>query len=142
MVCLISVDNLPLIKDLDDMMDCDVFKNYRPVSNLLFSGKSIKRIVAIRLNKHWQKTNCTPLANILKVINDLLIVCDQQKPTVFLLLDINAAFDTVDQAQLLAIPRNEIGMIGTALKWFKSSHTERCQKARIGLRKLNCHLVS
>ena len=32
---------LPLIKALDNMMDHDVFKNYRPISNLLW-GKLLK----------------------------------------------------------------------------------------------------
>ena len=33
-------------------MDTDNLKNYRPVSNLLFLGKLIERVVGIRLNKH------------------------------------------------------------------------------------------
>ena len=33
---------IPLIKDLGSLVDKDVFKNYRPVSNLLFLSKMIE----------------------------------------------------------------------------------------------------
>ena len=37
---------IPLIKELNALTDTENFKNYRPVSNLLFVRKSIERIVA------------------------------------------------------------------------------------------------
>ena len=50
--CLKSAVVLPHIKELDEIMDKDSYKNYRPLSNLLFLEKLLERIVAIRLNKH------------------------------------------------------------------------------------------
>ena len=52
MGCLKDALLLPLIKDLDNLMDKDNYKNYRSVSNLLFIGKLIERVVSIRLNEH------------------------------------------------------------------------------------------
>ena len=69
---------------------------------------------------------------LLKVVNDLLLACDGHKPTILMLLDLSAAFDTVDQKKLLQILRNEIGIIGTALKWFESFLVGRSQKVKIG----------
>ena len=49
-----------------------------------------------------------------------------------MLLDLSAAFDTVEQAKLLTILRNEIGVVGTAFKWLESVLTERSQKVKNG----------
>ena len=144
MDCLKNAIIIPLIKELDDLMDNDVLKNYRPVSNLLFLGKLIERIVSIRLNKHMTDNNLhshyqhgykkghSTETLLLKVVNDLLLACDEHKPTILMLLDLSAAFDTVDQSKLLAILENEIGIVNTALKWFKSFLSERSQKVKIG----------
>ena len=45
MDCLKDAIILPLIKQLDSTMDHENFKNYRPVSNLLFISKLIERVV-------------------------------------------------------------------------------------------------
>ena len=141
--CLKSSAVLPLIKQMDDIMDKDILKNYRPVSNLLFLEKLIERVVAERLNRHMTanqlhcdkeygyKANHSTELLMMKVVNDLLKACDEKKPTIVLLLDLSAAFDTVDQEKLLEILRVEIGIEGTALKWFRSFLTERTQRVKI-----------
>ena len=48
-----------------------------------------------------------------------------------MLLDLSAAFDTVDHEKLLKILLNEIGICGQALNWFRSYLTGRCQRVRI-----------
>ena len=57
---------------------------------------------------------------LLKVVNDLLVTCDDQKPSILMLLNLSAAFDTVDQEKLPSILQQEIGVEGTALKRFAS----------------------
>ena len=52
MECLNTGVLVPLIKQLDDLVDIDNEKNYRPVTNLQFVGKLIERVVKRRLNKH------------------------------------------------------------------------------------------
>ena len=144
MECLKNAVLIPLIKQLDEIMDKDNFKNYRPVSNLQFVGKLIEKIVSIRLNKHMTDNNLhsdfqhgykkghSTETLLLKVVNDLLVTCDHQLPSIVMLLDLSAAFDTVDQTKLLAILKDEIGIEGTPLKWFTSFLKGRTQKVKIG----------
>ena len=49
-----------------------------------------------------------------------------------MLLDLSAAFDTVDHHKLLEILHKEIGITGTPLKWFKSFLIGRCQRVKVG----------
>ena len=48
-----------------------------------------------------------------------------------MMLDLSAAFDTVDQSKLLKILQHEIGIEGSALKWFESYLKGRTQKVKI-----------
>ena len=52
MECLNTGVLIPLIKQMDDAVDKENDKNYRPVTNLQFVGKLIERIVKIRINEH------------------------------------------------------------------------------------------
>ena len=69
---------------------------------------------------------------LVRVVNDLLLACDDNKPMILMLLDTSAAFDTIDRTKLLAILHNDIGIVGKALKWFQSFLTGRTQKVNIG----------
>ena len=135
---------LPLIKELNSMTDTENYKNYRPVSNLIFLGKLIERVVDIRLRDHmeqnklttkeeygYKKSHSTELLLTL-VTNNLLEACDRNLPSVVLLLDLSAAFDTVDHDKLLGILETEIGISGNALRWFESFLRNRTQKVKIG----------
>ena len=143
MDCLKSAVLSPLLKELDDIMDCDVYKNYRPVSNLQFVGKLIERVVKTRFDGHmdtndlhcinqygYKDEHSTELL-MTKVTNDLLIACDNKTPTLVMFLDLSAAFDTVDQEKLLKILDEELGIRGTALKWFKSFLQGRTQRVKV-----------
>ena len=57
---------------------------------------------------------------LLRVHNDILCSLDQNKSVILLLLDLSAAFDTVDHAILISRLSNRFGVKGTALAWFKS----------------------
>ena len=106
-------------------------------------GKLIERVVKIRLNEHMDeqklesdfehgyKEGHSTETLLLKAVNDLLILCDSGLPSVVMLLDLSAAFDTVDQNKLLSILKNEIGIEGTALKWFQSFIVGRTQRVKI-----------
>ena len=81
--------------------------------------------------EYGYKANHSTELLMMKVVNDLLKPCDEKKPTIVLLLDLSAAFDTVDQEKLLEIFWVEIGIEGTALKWFRSFLTEGTQRVKI-----------
>ncbi len=143
MECLKDAILIPFIKELDHLVDKNNLKNYRPVSNLLFVGKLIERVVSVRLEKHMSDNNLhsdcqygykkghSTETLLLKVLDELLTACDNHKPTILMLLDLSAAFDTVDQNKLLEILHSDIGIEGIALKWFKSFLLERSQKVKI-----------
>ena len=66
-----------------------------------------------------------------KVTNDLLIASDQGFVSVLVLLDLSAAFDTIDHDILLQRLEQLISIKGTALNWFKSYFSDRLQFVQI-----------
>ena len=137
-----SADIAPLLKGVS--LDHNVFKNFRPVSNLQFIGKIVERVVLRRLNEHLKsnrlnipvqsayKKNFSTETLLVRLTNDILIASDMKSATVVLLLDLSAAFDTVEHNLLLTILEKEIGLTGTVLKWFRSFLTARTQRTRLG----------
>ena len=81
--------------------------------------------------EHGYKEGHSTETLLVTAVNDLLISCDSGLPSVLMLLDLSAAFDTVDQSKLLSILRDEIGIEGTALKWFKSFIVGKTQRVKI-----------
>ena len=131
----------PLIKS--NSLDPTDLKNYRPISNLSFIGKLIERVVLKRLNDHMAQNNLQiPFQSaykkhhstetlLIRIVNDLLITIDENKATVVMLLDLSAAFDTVDHNKLLNILKYKMGLEGEALNWFRSFLCGGCQKVRV-----------
>ena len=132
---------VPLLKKAG--LDPEIFKNYRPVSDIVVISKLIETVVLARLNAHasannlqcnfqhgYKKYHSTETL-LLKVVDDILIGFDSNNGTILLLLDLSAAFDTVDINKLLNILEIEFGITGIALKWFHSFLTNRKQRVRI-----------
>lgn len=142
-----SMDNLkegivtPLIKD--SFLDRNDLKNYRPITQLSFLSKLIERVVLKRLNSHMMNNNLNCDSQhgykkhhstetlLLNLLSDVYHACDQNMGAVVILIDLSAAFDTVDQEYLLKILKNDLGINGTALKWFQSFLTGRFQYTKI-----------
>ena len=134
-------DIIPTLKDTK--LDPNDLKNYRPISNLSFLGKLIERVVLSRLNDHLKKNNLNISQEsaykknhstetiLIKVTNDLLIACDNKSATVLMLLDLSAAFDTLDHHTLLKILSEEIKIRGVALKYLKCFLMGRSQRTRL-----------
>ena len=55
---------------------------------------------------------------LVRVYNDIRRAFDEKKSVILGLLDLSAAFDTVDHDRLLAVLNSRIGITGAALSWF------------------------
>ena len=64
---------------------------------------------------------------LLRVKNDLLMAVDGRKAVVLVLLDLSAAFDTVDHVIMCRRLEHLLGIRGKALDWFVSYLSARSQ---------------
>ena len=79
----------------------------------------------------YKKNHSTETA-LLKITSDILNDVDNKNVCLLTLLDLSAAFDTIDHNILLKRLELTFGIRGMALKWFKSYLTERYQSVSIG----------
>ena len=131
----------PLLKKPN--LEKNDFKNYRPVSNLSFLSKVIEKIVAQRLSSYLENNSLTNKfqsayrkfhsteSALIRVQNDILLSMDRSEVTALVLLDLSAAFDTIDHEILLSRLSSLFGVTGLALDWFKSYLSERFQQIKI-----------
>ena len=68
---------------------------------------------------------------LVRVQNDTLCAIDNNESDILLLLDLSAAFDTVDHSILLSRLRDCFGVNGAAVAWFESYLTSRTQFVRV-----------
>ena len=69
---------------------------------------------------------------VLKVLSDILLAIDAGDLSALVLLDLSAAFDTVDHDILLQRLKTSYGLSGMVLEWFRSYLVGRHQYVRIG----------
>ena len=116
------------------------FANLRPISNLQFISKLTERAVFDQLQTHlldpalypllqsaYRKSHSTETA-LIKVQNDILMNMDHQQVTLLVLVDLSAAFDTIDHQVLLNRLRWSFGIRGYALEWIASYLSDRTQR--------------
>lgn len=131
----------PLLKK--PSLDKEEMKNYRPVSNLSFVSKVLEKVVARRLLSHihgaglsntvqsaYKKFHSTETA-LLKIQSDILCAMDKGKVTALVLLDLSAAFDTIDHSILLVRLNSWFGIGDSALRWLSSYLSDRSQRIKV-----------
>lgn len=130
----------PLLKKPN--LDKDDLNNYRPVSNLTYLSKLIERAILNQLNPHLNKNkrisdfqsayrqhHSTETA-LCRIYNDLLLNTENSASSLLILLDLSAAFDTIDH-NLLLKDLKDSGINGNALLLVDSYLNERFQKVSL-----------
>ena len=130
----------PILKK--SSLDPGDVKNYRPVSNLTFMSKIVERMVSEQMVDYLQANNLMPRLQsayrkhhstetaLLRILSDLLNAMDGRCVSLLGLLDLSAAFDTVDHDILLQRLHLQFGFDGEALRWIRSFLTNRTQQVR------------
>ena len=124
-------------------LNFEIYAHFRPISNLIFISKPTEKVVASQLVDYvmrnhldenfqsaYKQRHSTETA-LVRVNNDILVALDNHQSVILLLLDLSAAFDTVDHRILLERLSHRFGMCGLALSWFKSYLSNRFQFVEI-----------
>ena len=121
----------------------DLFPNYRPIANIPFLSKVLEKSAAIQVHNYLNDNDLLPALQsayrkyhstetaLLRVTDDILKTLDSNGEVILVLLDLSAAFDTLDHQILLARLRKYFNFTETALKWFSSYLLGRSQRVSI-----------
>ena len=124
-------------------LDPENFGNYRPISNLPFLSKITEKVVLAQLLKHLQtnkllyhlqsayRSDHSTETALLKICNDILSALDDKNVALLSLLDLSAAFDTIDHSILLSRLQTCFGISGSVLSWFESYFSGRFQSVSV-----------
>jgi len=125
----------PLLKK--PTLDKEELSSYRPISNLSLISKILERVVKSSLTDHltsnsllnshqsaYCKHHSTETA-LLYVHDHLVSAIVSQKVSCLCLLDLSAAFDTIDHDILITRLSSWFGIHGSVLSWFKSYLSSR-----------------
>jgi len=117
----------PLLKKRT--LDSNDPASYRPISNLSFVFKVVEKVVDARLAAHAARYNLLPILQsayrpnhstetaVICILNDMIGAIDQVHIGALMLLDLSAAFDTVDHQILADVQRRRFGIAVSALDW-------------------------
>ena len=102
------------------------------VTNLAYASKLVETVIAKQLQHYLFSDDLFPISQspnrpnhstetaLLKVTNDIFINMNDQRVTLPLLLDLSAAFDSVDHDTLLHRLQFTFGVSDKVLSWFSS----------------------
>ena len=131
---------VPILKKPN--LDID-FRNYRPISNFSFISKILEKAALKTITEHLYSTGHFATLNsaykrnystetlITKLNSDILSSIDNQNAVISVLLDLSAAFDSVNQNILLDTCTKFFNITGDALHWIRSYITNRTQRVKI-----------
>ena len=107
-------------------------------------SKGVEKVVLGQLSVHLSVNDLFPKfqsgfrrghsteSALLRVMSDIYAAIDTGKVSLLALLDVSAAFDTVDHSILLERLSKSYGLTGSAHGWFESFISERRQTVRFG----------
>ena len=132
----------PLLKN--QSLNPEELNSYRPVSNLTFLSKMIETVVARQLMQHindnklfhsnqsaYRQLHSVETA-LLQVSSSIISKLDQGRVVFLVLLDLSAAFDTIEHKTLLNVLSGKFNIQGTVMEWLKSYLANRNYKISIG----------
>ena len=120
-----------------------IYANFRPITNLSYISKLTEKAALESLIPYLKSTNKFATNNsgyqhfhstetlITKISSDILSNMDKQEVTILVLLDLSAAFDTVNHNKMMEILEKYFGLSGGALGWMQSYFTDRTQKIKL-----------
>ena len=131
----------PLLKK--QTLPYEEFSSFRPVSNLAFISKCVEKVAAAQTCQHVEDNNLNELNQLaykqyhstetamIKVRDDILRAINNNSYVILLLLDLSAAFDTVDHRILLDRLSKRFGIVDNTLDWFRSYLSDRHQVVKV-----------
>ncbi len=123
---------IPLLKK--PTLKPSLLENYRPVSLLPFIAKTLEQAVFIQVSAFLSQNNLldsnqsgfrsghSTETAYLSVVEALRLARADSKSSILILLDLSAAFDTVNHQTLLSTLKS---ISGTTLQWFESYLSDR-----------------
>ena len=130
----------PLLKKSD--LDPEILSNYRPISNLSFISKLLEKYVASQIRQYMDENDLFDVFQsayrpahscetaLVRIQDDILHSLDNRNTVILVLLDLSAAFDTVDH-RLLLDKLHEIGIRDNAHRWIQSYLSQRTQAVKV-----------
>ena len=114
---------------MDDPSDADAKK----LNDLLETFSLSQHLTfATHVSGHWLDLIITRATNIMVCSpRPSLLKMDKQEVTLLILLDLSAAFDTIDHGTMLQILENDFGITDTALCWLSSFLVSRKQRVLV-----------
>ncbi len=132
----------PLLKKPN--LDPLELNNYRPISKLPCLAKILEKVVYSQLMSFLSRFEIldkfqsgfrvghSTESALLRVVNDLRVIRDAGNAAALILLDLSAAFDTIDHVILIKRLSHLVGIRGTVLEWFKSYLSHRSSSVKFG----------
>ena len=125
----------PIVKEEED--NCQIFSNYRPLSNLTFLSKILERVVSDQINDHLlknklhakhqsgykKKHSCE--TGMFRMVGDIQQMTAKRNHVALLLLDLSSAFDVLDHDILINRLKVHFGIEGDALTWLTTYLKDR-----------------
>lgn len=127
----------PLLKK--PSLDASDLNNYRPISNLSFLSKTVERLVDAQFVAYADNNSLFPVHQsayrtqhstetaLVHLYNDMVSTVDRGEVGALVLLDMSAAFDTIDHGIMLDVLQRRFAVRDAALEWFASYFVDRTQ---------------